>query len=145
MEKSKRSEYLKKRRQEVPELFKARNKRYWDKLDLATKVWRQARGRAKRKGIKFEISVSDIVIPEKCPLLEVELVRGTKGDYSQTHSLDRIISSKGYEKGNTQVLSMKANSMKNSATLDELLIFSKNIILQNKNHPIALKLKELLN
>jgi hypothetical protein len=62
-----------------------------------------------------------------------------------TYSIDRIDSSKGYIKGNVQILSMKANNMKSSANVEELLIFSKNIILMNKEHSIVKELIENLN
>ena len=39
-------------------------------------------------------------------------------------SLDRMDNSKGYVKGNVQVISHKANSMKFSASKDELLKFA---------------------
>lgn len=60
----------------------------------------QARGRAKRLGIPFNIDISDIIVPERCPIFGVEFKIGTKGDYEQTPSLDRINTLKGYVKGN---------------------------------------------
>lgn len=87
-----------------------------------------AKRRASLKGIDFDISEDDIVIPERCPILEVPLVIGTKGNYEYSPSLDRIDNGKGYIKGNIQVISKKANSMKNSATLTELKAFCKNVL-----------------
>lgn len=89
--------------------------------------------RAKRKGIDFNITEEDIVIPEKCPLLEVPLVIGTKGNYEYSPSLDRIDNTKGYIKGNIWIISKKANSMKNSATSEELDKFCKNILRYSLN------------
>lgn len=111
---------------------------YREEVNLAHSLSRQrrfaecmfgaARSRAKKRGLEFNIELSDIVIPDKCPILEVPFIYGTKGDYSYTPSLDRIDNSKGYIKGNIMVISQKANSMKNSATWDELHKFVKNII-----------------
>lgn len=87
-----------------------------------------ARRRASAKNIDFNITEEDIEIPSMCPILEVPLVIGTKGNYEYSPSLDRIDNSKGYVKDNIQVISKKANSMKNSATLEELKAFCKNVL-----------------
>ena len=87
-----------------------------------------ARNRAKRKGIEFNIDEADITIPEICPLLEIPIEYGTKSNYDRSPSLDRIDNTKGYIKGNVWVISQKANAMKNSATFEELKIFSTNIL-----------------
>ena len=84
--------------------------------------------RARTKGLEFNIDENDIVIPEICPILEVPITVGTKGDYEYSPSIDRIDNSKGYIKGNIQIISKKANSMKNSATPTELMTFCKNIL-----------------
>lgn len=99
----------------------------------------------KKYNLEFNIDKSDIIVPEFCPLLEVKLIRGDKNNYKHTHSIDRIDSSKGYIKGNIQIMSMKANTMKNSSSLEELIIFAKNVILQNKDHDIVQELKQKLN
>ena len=87
-----------------------------------------AKRRASIKNIDFNITEEDIEIPTICPILEVPLVIGTKGDYEYSPSLDRIDNSKGYVKGNIRVISKKANSMKNSATIAELQAFCKNVL-----------------
>lgn len=108
-----------------------RRKRYWyQNQRLEKKIFYRVRARAKRKGIPFTLKLKDIVIPEKCPVLHVPLVIGTKENYEYTHSLDRLDNSKGYHKDNVLVMSMKANSMKNSGTPLELLALA-NWILGN--------------
>ena len=69
-----------------------------------------------------------------CPILEVPLEFGTKGNYEYSPSIDRIDNSKGYIKGNIQIISKKANSMKNSASLDELRKFCKNVLRYSLNN-----------
>lgn len=89
-----------------------------------------AKARAKKHGYEVDITIDDIIIPDLCPLLNIPFVNGTQYDYLYTHTLDRIDSTKGYTKDNIWVITMLANSMKNCATIPQLLTFSKNI--QNK-------------
>lgn len=91
-------------------------------------MWKRAKDRAIKNGWDFNIEESDIIIPETCPILEVPLDWGTQGRYEYSPSLDRIDTTKGYIKGNVWVISKKANSMKNSATFEELDKFCKNIL-----------------
>lgn len=106
----------------------------------------QAKRRAEERGLTFDLTEDCIVIPNLCPILEVPLVIGTKEDYEYSPSLDRIDNSKGYIKGNIQIISKKANSMKNSATLEELKMFCKNVLRYSLNNreeePIESKDKE---
>lgn len=97
-------------------------------------MWKAAEKRAKERGLDFNIEESDIVIPKICPILEVPLEFGTKDNYNYSPSLDRIDNTKGYIKGNIQVISKKANTMKNSATLQELQTFCKNILRYSPNY-----------
>ena len=60
--------------------------------------------------------MEDIVLPEVCPVFGTPFEENTPF----AASLDRIDSSQGYIKGNIQVLSARANTLKNDATLDEL-------------------------
>ena len=86
-----------------------------------------ARQRAERKGIEFSITEEDIEIPEYCPLLGIKIEVGTRKNYENSPSLDRKDPSKGYVKGNVWIVSKKANSMKNSASLEELELLVKNL------------------
>lgn len=94
----------------------------------------RARKRAEKYNLEFNLEYSDIIIPEKCPILEVPLELGTKNNYEYTPSIDRIDNSKGYIKGNIQIISKKANSMKNLASLEELKIFCTNILRYSLNN-----------
>ena len=111
-------------------------------------IWSKAKQRAKKNGWDFTIDESDIVIPQNCPILEVPLEWGTQGKYEYSPSLDRIDTTKGYIKGNVWIISKKANSMKNSATFNELQKFCKNILRYSLNNreqePVEPQDKELV-
>ena len=82
-----------------------------------------AKSRSKKIGLEFNIDVLDIIIPEKCPILDIPLFirQGYKGSEKNPNnpSLDRIDSSKGYVKGNVQVISWRANDLKKDGTVEE--------------------------
>jgi predicted nucleic acid-binding Zn-ribbon protein len=91
--------------------------------------WRmhqRAKMRCKTSGREFDIEVSDIVIPDICPILGIKLNMnsGRSGAYRNSPSLDRIDNSKGYTKDNIQVISQLANAMKCHATNEELRKFA---------------------
>ena len=78
-------------------------------------------------GYNFNLEISDIVIPEYCPYLGIKLSTDPKDkDNDNYYTGDRKDSSKGYVKGNVQVVSLKANRMKHKATQEQLLKFAVN-------------------
>lgn len=95
-----------------------------------------AKHRAKLQGLEFNLSLTDVVIPKYCPYLEIELTNyfgEGKGRMYSNASLDRIDPSKGYVKGNVQVISDLANKMKSNSTLEQLLMFAKNVFQLHGN------------
>jgi hypothetical protein len=82
-------------------------------------LWSQARRRAKARKLEFSISPRDILIPVKCPLLDIPLVR-TSSTRFDNPSLDRKNSKRGYTPDNVWVISYRANAIKNNATLAEM-------------------------
>lgn len=89
------------------------------------KMWMNAKKRSRELNLAFSITEQDIVIPKRCPVLGFILKFGTRKSHYASPSLDRIIPSKGYVKGNVQVISQKANTMKQNATPKELRMFAK--------------------
>lgn len=81
-----------------------------------------ARSRALKKGLPFDLTEEDVLIPNFCPVLGIPLVRGSGlgGHRPGSPSLDRIRPELGYVKGNVIVISHRANSLKRDATIDEL-------------------------
>lgn len=84
-------------------------------------MYYRTKGRAKKHGIPFNLDVEDIVIPDKCPILGIELNKSkfTGRPLPNTPSIDKIIPAKGYVKGNIDIISYRANSLKNNGTLEE--------------------------
>lgn len=114
---------------------KETNKKWYDanrEITLArAKQWRtdnkerfmlnQAKCRADKKGMEFNLEVADIVIPTHCPVFGIPLFSNIgKGACPNSPTLDRIDQNKGYIKGNIWVISSKANTIKSYSTVDEL-------------------------
>ena len=120
-------EVVKKYREENKEEIKEKGKKYY-RRKLENRLLNAARARAKAKNMEFNLDVSDIQVPELCPLLNIPIFvnEGKKKARPNSPSLDRIDSSKGYVKGNVWVISLKANTIKSNASLDELKMLTKN-------------------
>ena len=114
-------------------------KRESHKNNIIHAMWKRAKDRAIKYNYDFNITEDDIIIPIFC---------GDKDNYENSPSLDRIDNNKGYIKGNVWVISKKANSMKNSATFNELNTFCQNIkrysLTSSKEEARELKDKEPL-
>lgn len=102
------SDWLKTKRKEEPYRF----------------IYYSAKQRAKKHGIIFSISKQDVIdvypIDNKCPILDLQLQPSLKKTQENSPSLDRIIPEKGYVKGNILIISHRANTIKNNATVEEL-------------------------
>lgn len=94
----------------------------WRAKNPRAYILQNAKARARKKGLEFNLVVEDIIIPEVCPVFgtPLELVWG-QGTKDNKPSLDRIDSSLGYIKGNVQVISWRANNLKSNGTLTEFL------------------------
>jgi len=83
-------------------------------------MWANARARSRKSSLPFDLTLDDIITPDKCPLLGIPLFK-SKGNYTDNSpTLDRLIPSLGYVKGNVWVVSMRANRLKQDATLAEI-------------------------
>ena len=82
---------------------------------------RLRKGDANKKGIPFNITLDDLLpIPDACPIFGIPLGVGLPGGSDYSVSIDRIIPSLGYVKGNVILISLKANRIKNDASPEEL-------------------------
>ena len=84
-------------------------------------IWCNAKQRAKRDNVPFDIEVDDIQIPEICPVLGIKLEVNVGGDTWEdaSPSLDKFYPPKGYVKGNVQIISWKANRLKSNGTPED--------------------------
>lgn len=105
--------------------------------DPQKRLFKSAKQSSKIRGLAFEISLEDVVIPTVCPVFKLPFNRFT----DMSPSIDRVDNSRGYVKGNVQVISRKANSMKYTASGEELLQFADWV---NKNYT-PLNLEEVLS
>jgi hypothetical protein len=92
-------------------------KKSWDKYrsqNYEKVLLKGARDSARRKGIEFNLELSDIIIPELCPVLGIPIVKNQKlGDRRDNGpSIDRRDNSLGYIRGNICVISWRANRLK---------------------------------
>lgn len=94
-------------------------KTYWDS-HLEKLILMRARRRAKKFGVEFNITESDIVIPKRCPVLGIRMSRRPGRACADSPSLDRINPKRGYVRGNVWVISWRANRLKGDATVAEL-------------------------
>ncbi len=89
--------------------------------DPRAKMIYAAKARAKKSGVPFDLQLDDFHIPAMCPVFHFPLNTNTAGSARfDSPSLDRKIPHVGYVKGNVQVISHKANTMKSDASLAEL-------------------------
>jgi hypothetical protein len=92
--------------------------------NISSVLLKSCKNRALKKGLEFNLTLEDIIIPSMCPILLKPIIQGNKENYKFSPSVDRIDNTKGYIKGNIQIISMKANTIKNCATIEELMLFA---------------------
>lgn len=138
LQKSGRKSYTEEQKEESKEKRKEWEKEwrkeYFEISPQKRLLW-SARRRAKEKGLKFDLSEADIVIPTHCPYLGIPLVNSRpRGDSRKDiASLDRIDNNKGYTKDNIEVISWQANTMKSNASPELLLSFAEELLRRYKN------------
>lgn len=96
----------------------------WNKKNPWSRLLRGARERAKAKGILCTLTKDDIVVPDRCPVLGIEICRSNVRAKENSPTIDRIDVRKGYVPGNIAVISLRANRIKNDASLDELKLIT---------------------
>ena len=85
-----------------------------------------ARHRSKKKGWDFDLTIDDIIIPEYCPILRIPLDVSQGRPCAGSPSLDRIDNNKPYLKENIRVISHLANTIKGTATREDIKLVYEN-------------------
>lgn len=94
----------------------------WNIRNPISVMLTNAKMRSKKYGLDFSLDKTDIVIPDKCPVLGIPLIVGIggRGTTWNSPSLDRVDNSKGYTPDNVRVISYRANALKSDATPEEI-------------------------
>ncbi len=91
----------------------------------ASRMLSDAKVRASKRGLEFNLELEDIVVPDVCPYLGITLNTDNNCKRDNSPTLDRIVPELGYVKGNVEVISERANRIKNDATPGELETIAK--------------------
>jgi len=101
----------------------------WRDNNYEWQMLKRACDSSKQRKLEFNISIEDIIIPEYCPYLNIKITKlSNKGRQETNASIDRIDNTKGYIKGNIQIISSKANFMKRNASIEELITFAQGVL-----------------
>ncbi|MCR4308178.1 MAG: hypothetical protein NUV80_06490 [Candidatus Berkelbacteria bacterium] len=109
------------RQQDKRDLYNLKwgNKTGSDIYQAQRQKFRAKRKNAKRDGIEWLIEFGELDWPSRCPILNLELDYFAEYRKEESVSFDRIDSSKGYIKDNVQIISWRANRIKNDGTASE--------------------------
>ena len=88
--------------------------------DIRWGLLKNAKQRAKAFNVPFNLTESDVYAPMVCPVLGIPIKYGRNFTDSNSPSLDRAIPELGYVRGNVFIISMRANAIKNDATVSDL-------------------------
>lgn len=118
--KPERSSYQKRYYADNKEAAKARSRERSARMRSAADTWPNdiiysLRSKCKERGIAFDLTADDIVVPALCPVFDLPFVFGVKG-HAQSPSVDRLKPANGYTRGNVRVISRRANAVKHDVT-----------------------------
>lgn len=95
----------------------------WGKKDT-TDLYSAQRAKFRQKransyGWEWTVTFGELDWPEKCPILGIPIDYFAESRMEGSPSFDRIDNNKGYVIGNVQIISWRANRIKNDGTADE--------------------------
>lgn len=108
-------EWIKRNMQQSKTYHAGYYRKNWVKMAL-----KRAHSRARSQGLMFALVEQDIVVPALCPVLSIPIIVGGKSGGPNSPSLDRHVNELGYTRENVRVISKRANTIKNDATVLEL-------------------------
>lgn len=92
-------------------------------------MYHRMKTRAKKNNWDFDITIewlADLWIKaEVCPLLDIPYKIAEQHPHNK--SVDRIDSNRGYTKDNVWIVSRRSNTIKNDASIEELLLITENL------------------
>ena len=89
---------------------------------------RGVKSRCKKKNLKFDLQIENIIVPDICPVLGIPLeYKNGKGPQPGSPSIDRIRPERGYVQDNVRIISNRANILKNNMTLEECKLILKDL------------------
>lgn len=90
-------------------------------------LYNRLKSSAKKRNIEFNLSVTDmyhIDYPLTCPILGIPMHFNKGKVQDSSYSVDRIDNTVGYQLDNIQIISYRANMLKNNASAAELRMLS---------------------
>lgn len=93
--------------------------------NTAKRLLKSARKRARNRNIPFNLTIKDIAVPDCCPVFGIKLqpfdhhADSFLDAVNCVPTIDRLIPKLGYVKGNIDIISYRANSLKSDGTLTE--------------------------
>jgi hypothetical protein len=71
--------------------------------------------------LEWDFTVEELIVPDYCPVLGIPLFFTEGKNTDNTPTMDRVDNTKGYTRDNIEIISYRANRIKNNASLDELV------------------------
>ena len=103
-----------------PNLRLQAQKRWYNKSP-EQRLYQHCKHRKRSKELGFSLTLDDIKIPDKCPVLDLQLTPLQSKRSHTSPSIDRINTNDGYHPNNIQVISWRANDLKSDGSLLEHL------------------------
>lgn len=96
----------------------------WENLDdkqRAQQLIALAKDRARKKGVPFSLTIDDLDIPSRCPVLGIPIKFSKMKDRHSSPSIDRLSSELGYVPGNIIIVSWLANDIRRNFNPDQII------------------------